>query len=104
MQNSGVEVDLDRVFDRKIVTALVGLRVEINRVENIAAEIVSEPHVEDVFVVTGDFDIIIKVRFPDYAEFQKYILNKLSKISGVRDSKTMMVVSIKKENKRVFVE
>ncbi len=80
------------------------MRVEINRVENIAAEIVSEPHVEDVFVVTGDFDIIVKVRFPDYNEFQKYILNKLSKISGVRDSKTMMVVSIKKENKRVFVE
>ncbi|EQB68944.1 MAG: AsnC family transcriptional regulator [Thermoplasmatales archaeon Gpl] len=104
MQNSGLDVDLDRVFDRKIVTALVGMRVEINRVENIAAEIVSEPHVEDVFVVTGDFDIIVKVRFPDYNEFQKYILNKLSKISGVRDSKTMMVVSIKKENKRVFVE
>ena len=104
MQNSGLDVELDRVFDRKIVTALVGMRVEINRVENIAAEIVSEPHVEDVFVVTGDFDIIVKVRFPDYNEFQKYILNKLSKISGVRDSKTMMVVSIKKENKRVFVE
>ncbi|MCI2412505.1 Lrp/AsnC family transcriptional regulator [Cuniculiplasma divulgatum] len=104
MQNSGLDVDLDRVFDRKIVTALVGMRVEINRVENIAAEIVSEPHVEDVFVVTGDFDIIVKVRFPDYNEFQKYILNRLSKISGVRDSKTMMVVSIKKENKRVFVE
>ena len=104
MQNSGLDVDLDRVFDRKIVTALVGMRVEINRVENIAAEIVSEPHVEDVFVVTGDFDIIVKVRFPDYNEFQKYILNKLSIISGVRASKTMMVVSIKKENKRVFVE
>ncbi|MCL4323018.1 MAG: Lrp/AsnC ligand binding domain-containing protein [Candidatus Thermoplasmatota archaeon] len=104
MQNSGLDVELDRVFDRKIVTALVGVRVEINRVENIAAEMVSEPHVEDVFVVTGEFDIIVKVRFPDYNEFQKYILNKLSKISGVRNAKTMMVVSIKKENKRVFVE
>jgi DNA-binding Lrp family transcriptional regulator len=104
MQNMGLEVDMDKVFDRKIVTAMVGLRVEINRVEAIASEVVSESHVEDVFVVTGDFDIILKVRFPDYPEFQKYILTKLSKIAGVKDSKTMMVVSIKKENNRVFVE
>ncbi len=102
MQNSGLE--MNRVFDRKIVTAFVGLRVDISRVEIIASEIVSESHVEDVFVITGDFDIMVKLRFPDYNEFQKYMLNKLSKISGVKDSKTMMVVSIKKENKRVFVE
>ncbi len=104
MQNNTLENEFNRVFDRKIVTALVGLRVDISRVENIAADIVSEPHVEDVFVITGDFDIMVKVRFPDYGEFQRYMLNKLSKITGVKDSKTMMVVSVKKENKRVFVE
>ncbi len=104
MQNDILEHEFDRVFDRKIVTAIVGLTVDISRVENIAADIVSEPHVEDVFVITGNFDILVKVRFPDYNEFQRYMLNKLSKISGVKESKTMMVVSIKKENKRVFVE
>ncbi len=63
MQNSGLE--MNRVFDRKIVTAFVGLRVDISRAEIIASEIVSESHVEDVFVITGDFDIMVKLRFPD---------------------------------------
>lgn len=104
MQGSHLDVELDRYYDKKIVTALVGVRVDVSKVENIAAEIVSDSHVEDVFVVTGEFDIMVKVRFPDYGEFQKYILNRLSKVQGVKDSKTMMVVSIKKENNRVFVE
>jgi DNA-binding Lrp family transcriptional regulator len=104
MQGSHLDIELDRYYDKKIVTALVGLRVDVSKVENIAAEIVSDAHVEDVFVVTGDFDIMVKVRFPDYGEFQKYILNRLSKVQGVKDSKTMMVISIKKENNRVFVE
>jgi DNA-binding Lrp family transcriptional regulator len=104
MENHTVEDDMDRYYDKKIVTAIVGLRVDISQVESIATLVLHENNVEDVFVVTGEFDILVKVRFPTYGEFQKYLLSKLSKIPGVKDSKTMMVIGIKKENRRIFVE
>ncbi len=104
METQVNDENLDKYYDRKIVTAIVGLRVEISEVESIATAILHENNVEDVFVVTGEFDILVKVRFPAYTEFQKYILTKLSKIQGVKDSKTMMVIGINKENRRIFVE
>ncbi|MHB8361760.1 MAG: Lrp/AsnC family transcriptional regulator [Thermoplasmataceae archaeon] len=104
MREDELEGTFDKYYDRKIVTALIGLEVDVTEINTVINEVSRDPNVEDAYVITGDFDIIIKVRFPDYPEFQKYLLNRISKIEGVKDSKTMMVISIKKENKRTFTE
>ena len=84
-------------YDNRIVTALIGLEVDINRVETIGKAIAKNKNVEETFIVTGEYDIIIKVRFPDYISLEKFIVNNLNSIEGMKKSKTMMVLSILKD-------
>ena len=84
-------------YDNRIVTALIGIEADINNVEKIGKLIGEKKNVEEVFIVTGDYDIIIKVRFPDYMSLEKFIVNELNSIEGIKKSKTMMVLSIIKD-------
>lgn len=88
---------IGKYYNDKIVTAIVGVETDVNKVEEIGEKLSNETYVEDVFIVTGQYDIVLKVRFPDYAEFQKFVVEKLSRIIGIKSSKTMMALSIKKE-------
>ena len=104
MQNDEMGETFDKYYDKKIVTALIGLEVDVTEIDAVINNISKDSNVEDAYVVTGDFDIIIKVRFPDYQELQKYLMTEISKLKGVKDSKTMMVISIKKEDNTTFTE
>ena len=84
-------------YDRQIVTALIGVKVDTKNIENFAKEAVEFNNVEDVFLVTGEYDIIVKVKFPTYGELKDFIISKLSKLDGVLKTETMMVVNTYKE-------
>jgi DNA-binding Lrp family transcriptional regulator len=73
------------------------VRVDTKEVDAIAREIARHENVEDVYLVTGDSDIILKARFRNYNHFKEFMVAALSHIPYVKDSKTMMVVSTYKE-------
>ncbi|GGM74798.1 hypothetical protein GCM10007108_10980 [Thermogymnomonas acidicola] len=99
---SEVTAEISKLYTDRIVTALVGIETDVSRVENVSVELAKEGYVEDVFIVTGDYDIVVKVKCPDFNEFQEFLVGRLTKIPGIKSSKTMMVISIKKEmGKRV---
>ncbi|SMD31676.1 transcriptional regulator, AsnC family [Picrophilus oshimae DSM 9789] len=89
--------NLKDYYSNKIVTAIIGLEADINAVDDIGKEIATISNVEEVFVVTGDYDLIIKVRFPDFSSLEKFIVKDLNNIDGIKKSKTMMVLSIIKD-------
>lgn len=97
MEVEELTATMGKYYDKRIVTALVGIECDVNKVDNVASAVTDFSNVEDVFVTTGDYDIIIKVRFPLYDDFQKFLIEDLGKLSGVRRIKTMMALSIKKE-------
>ncbi|AKA49114.1 AsnC family transcriptional regulator [uncultured archaeon] len=97
MSDVEISKELDEYYTNKIVTALIGIEADVSRVEAIGGELAKENFTEDVFIVTGDYDIILKVRFPNYDGLQDFLVNKMSQISGIRGSKTMMVLTIKKD-------
>ena len=80
-----------------IVTALIGVKVDTKRINDFTSAVVDLNTVEDIFLVTGEYDIILKVKFPSYRELKDFIINKLSKIDGVIKTETMMVINIYKE-------
>ena len=43
------------------ITAVLGLKVDTAHIENIAKILRESPNVEDLFLVTGDLDLILKV-------------------------------------------
>ncbi len=88
---------MNAYYNNQIVTALIGVQVDTKSIDNFAKEAREFSNVEDVFLVTGEYDIIVKVKFPSYEELKDFIINKLSKIEGVLKTETMMVVNTYKE-------
>lgn len=79
------------------VTALINLKVDTKDAEKIAEKISGYLVVEDVFLVTGDTDIVAKVKVQTYNQLKRFLVDDLSNINGVKDTKTLMVVSTFKE-------
>jgi DNA-binding Lrp family transcriptional regulator len=79
------------------VTALITLKVDTQSVEALASELSKHHDVEDVFLVTGDIDIILKAHFKNYDACNEFVINSVRALSGVKDSKTLMVVTTYKE-------
>jgi|GEM_PF-775274 DNA-binding Lrp family transcriptional regulator len=88
---------MSEYFGGHIVTALIGFHVDTRKIDEIARRVSGYPFVEDVFIVTGDYDVLIKAKFPGYSDFKKFVLEELSGLEGVKDSNTMMVVTTYKE-------
>lgn len=89
------EVDeaLSQYYDEEDVEAVVLLKVDTQRLDDVALKVAGLPAVEQALLVTGDYDLIVRVRFEDYPTFQQFVVEELAPIDEVRESKTMMVVT-----------
>lgn len=53
-------------------------------------------HIKEVFGITGEYDIILKLKFKDVEEFNDYIIN-LRKFPSIQKTLTMVVTTTIKE-------
>jgi len=93
-----VESAFTKVWGDENVLALVAVKVETAEADNVASEVAKFPEVEDVFLVTGDTDISLKVRFPSYDGLKEFVLRRLPAVRGIRETKTLLVVTSYKES------
>lgn len=92
-----VESAYTKMWGDEQVVALIALKVETSEADNVATETARFAEVEDVFLVTGDTDIFLKVRFPQYDELKEFVLHRLPAVKGIRETKTLLVVTAYKE-------
>lgn len=96
-----MEQELEEVmtsyYDGEGVAAIISLKVDTKSADRIAAEIARFDAIVDLFLVTGDTDVVAKARFPDYKELKEFVVSKLAPIEGIKDTKTLMVVTTYKE-------
>ena len=59
----------------------------------LAQEIKKYPLVDEVCIITGGTDILVKVHSKDIDELNDFIINKLRSIDGVAKTDTMVVLS-----------
>jgi Lrp/AsnC family leucine-responsive transcriptional regulator len=85
-------------YGEEPVTAIITLKVDTKEVDNIAVRVAEAPSVDDVFLVTGDTDIILKTTFKKYSQLKEFVMERISPIPGVEESSTWMVVTTYKEN------
>ena len=101
--------DLDEEYEKVIstyygkdaVTAIVMIKVDTKEADAIARSVSEYENIEDVFLVTGDTDIIAKAHFQNYAGLKEFAIGDLGQISGIKDIRTMMVVSSYKHRGKV---
>jgi DNA-binding Lrp family transcriptional regulator len=68
---------------------------------DIAKEIAKFPEVQEVHIITGDWDILIKIKAADVDAVGKFVLDKLRLIKGIERTLTCMVFESQKETTEI---
>jgi len=89
---------LSMLYGEDAVAAIIQLKVDTKEADRIASQVAKFDVVQDVFLVTGDTDIIAKARFANYKGLKEFVIKSLAPITGVKDTKTLMVVTTYKES------
>ena len=71
-----------------MISAIVLINAEVDRIPEVAAEIAEIEGVSEVYSVTGDVDLIAVVRVRQHEEFADVIADRLNKVSGVLGTQT----------------
>jgi len=69
----------------------------------IAKEIAMFPEVQEVHIITGDWDILIKVKEKDVETIGKFVIDKLRFVKGIEKTLTCMVFETEKETTDIIV-
>ena len=94
--------------DRKLghdITAFVEIFVEHPKFEAAFIEAVGAlDEVLECHHITGEFSLLLKVKVTDMTAFRRLLIEKLNTLRGVRQTRTVMVLSTSKEQHRIKVD
>lgn len=71
-----------------MISAIVLISAEVDRIPEVAAAIAELKGVSEVYSVTGDVDLIAIVRVRHHEELADVIADQLNKVSGVLGTQT----------------
>jgi DNA-binding Lrp family transcriptional regulator len=71
-----------------MITAIVMVSVEADKIPEVAAEIADIDGVSEVYSVAGDIDLIAVVRVREFDQIADTIAGRLSKVAGVLHTDT----------------
>lgn len=69
----------------------------------IAKEIAKFPEAQEVHIITGDWDILIKVKEKDVETIGRFVIDKLRLVKGIDKTLTCMVFETDKETTDIIV-
>jgi len=70
----------------------------------LAKQISKMPEVQEVHIITGDWDILIKVKDNDVNAIGKFVIDKLRMVKGIEKTLTCMVFHTEKETTTITLE
>ena len=71
-----------------MITAIVFVKAEVDRIPEVAEEIASIEGVSEVYSVTGQIDLIAMVRVRNHDAVAGVVADRLNKVDGVRETET----------------
>lgn len=76
---------------------IVFMLVKGGTTEYIDNKILHDKHVKEVFGITGEYDLLIKLKFEDVEEFHEFVLNFRKDRKEIQSTLTMVVTTNLKE-------
>ena len=76
--------------------AMVGVSVEPEQVDAVAAKIAQFPEVSYLFMASGAFDLFVEVFCPDHDGLVHFLNDKLRQVPGVLRTETFMILKMYK--------
>ncbi len=77
-----------------MVTAVVLVRTENERVQEAAQAMLEVEGVTEVYSVTGAYDLVVMVRIPDFERLAEIVPEKLAQTPGVARTETMVAFRV----------
>jgi DNA-binding Lrp family transcriptional regulator len=71
-----------------VITAIVLVTTEVDRISDVAQSIADIPGVSEVYSVTGDTDLVAMVRVREHDQLADVIAGTLNKVPGVLSTTT----------------
>jgi DNA-binding Lrp family transcriptional regulator len=71
-----------------VISAIVLINAEVDRIPEVAAAIAELNGVSEVYSVTGDIDLVAIVRVRHHEELADVIADRLNKVSGILGTQT----------------
>lgn len=99
-------VNWSKVDDEK-VTALIEVQITPERgrgFEGIAERIYLYPEVKSVYLMSGDYDLLVEIDGKNLKEVASFVSNKLSPIDAVLSTKTFFILKKYKQDGIIFEE
>ncbi len=96
-ENKEYEEAISNYYEGRGVSSIVSIKVDTKNADDIAEKLSEFENVEDLFLVTGDVDLILKARFSDYSHMKSFLVNELSNLEGIDNVKSMMIITTYKE-------
>ena len=76
--------------------AFVNIFVESSEMDNVETALYKLENLEELYEVTGEFDIVTLVSATDIEEFRDVLKNKIMKIKGVKSTVSSVVLKVHK--------
>jgi DNA-binding Lrp family transcriptional regulator len=76
--------------------AFVDIFVDSPALDDVVKALAELPNVEELYEVTGEFDIVTLVSVAGIEEFRDFLKNKILKIKGVKSTVTSIVLNAPK--------
>ena len=76
---------------------IVFMLVKGGTTEYIDSKILNDRHVKEVFGITGEYDLLIKLKFKDVGEFHQFVLDFRKYKKEIQSTLTMVVTANLKE-------
>jgi Lrp/AsnC family transcriptional regulator for asnA, asnC and gidA len=76
--------------------AFVNIFVESSEMDNVVMALHELENLEELYEVTGEFDIVSLVSSSDIEEFRDVLKNKIMKIKGVKSTVSSVVLKVHK--------
>ncbi len=73
-------------------TLFLLVEVEVGRLDDVLRRMKAIPGVTEVEVVTGPFDLIVKVQAPHINEALDTVVHKIRRIPGLKSTETLVTV------------
>ncbi|MGE0082067.1 MAG: Lrp/AsnC family transcriptional regulator [Thiohalomonadaceae bacterium] len=77
-----------------MVTAIVLIKVERQRVNEVAAELADLPGISEVYSVGGRYDLVAIVRVPSNEAMADMVTHDLLKVEGIVDTETLLAFKV----------
>ena len=77
-----------RTYADEVITAIVFVQAEVDRIPEVAEAIADLPGVTEVYSVTGGIDLVAMVRVREHDDLAVAIADRLNKVDGVIETET----------------